>query len=345
MKIAIHHTKGTFSENWIKYCKENEIDYKVVNAYSTDIVRDLGDCDAFMWHHHHGEIKDILFAKQLLASLQASGKVVFPDTNTGWHFDDKVAQKYLLESIGAPLVPSYVFYTKKDALEWIDRTSFPKVFKLRGGAGAVNVKLVINRREARRFVKKAFNRGFKPSDNWSLFKDRISKWRKGQASFMHVVKGVVRLLFPNEINRKFHNEKGYAYFQDFMPRNNHDIRICIVDNKAFGIKRLTRDGDFRASGSGNIIYEKSQIDERCVKIAFNIAKQIKAQSIALDFIYSPDDKPLIVEISYGFAKDAYYKCEGYWTDDMKWHEGENFDFCGWMVENVIKEVNSNNKDI
>ena len=83
MKIAIHHSNGTFSEDWIKYCKENNIDFKIVNAYSTDIIRNLEDCDAFMWHHHHGEIKDILFAKQLLASIQASGKVVFPDTNSG----------------------------------------------------------------------------------------------------------------------------------------------------------------------------------------------------------------------------------------------------------------------
>lgn len=338
MRIAIHHTKKSFSDDWIQYCDNNNIDYKIVNAYSTDIIKDLEDCDAFMWHHHHGNPKDILFAKQLLTSIQSSGKIVFPDINTGWHFDDKVGQKYLLESINAPIVPSYIFYSKKDSATWINSTTFPKVFKLRGGAGAVNVKLVKNKKEAYKLVKKAFNKGFKPSDSWASLNDRILRWTRGQASFIHVIKGVLKLFFPSEINRKSHNERGYTYFQDFMPGNNHDIRICVVDNKAFGIKRLTRDKDFRASGSGNIVYDKNQLDERCVIIAFEIAKKLKTQSIAFDFIYNKNNEPLIVEISYGFSKDAYYKCEGYWTDDMQWHEGTNFDYCGWMVESVVNKL-------
>ena len=109
MKIAIHHTPGTFSDRWISYCEEKGIPYKIVDAYSSDIVKQVEDCDAFMWHHHHANYKDALFAKQLLYSLQIAGKKVFPDFNTGWHFDDKVGQKYLLEAIGAPLVTSYVF--------------------------------------------------------------------------------------------------------------------------------------------------------------------------------------------------------------------------------------------
>ena len=115
MKIGIHHREGSYSERWIEYCQEHRIDYKIVNAYDSNIVDQLSDCDIFMWHHHHANYKDALFAKQLLYSLQIAGKKVFPDFNTGWHFDDKVGQKYLLEAIEAPLVPSYVFYTKKEA--------------------------------------------------------------------------------------------------------------------------------------------------------------------------------------------------------------------------------------
>ena len=112
MKIAFHNTGG-FTPRWIKYCEKNNIQYKKVNAYDTDIVEQLKDCDAFMWHHHQSNYKDVLFAKQLLFSLEQSGKVVFPNFNTGWHFDDKVGEKYLFEAIGAPVVPTFVFYTKK----------------------------------------------------------------------------------------------------------------------------------------------------------------------------------------------------------------------------------------
>ena len=125
MKIAIQPTPGGFSDRWLEYCKEKQIPFKIVNAYASDIIKQVEDCDIFMWHYRHDKYQDNLFAKQLMASLQQAGKKVYPDISTGWHFDDKVGQKYLLESIGAPLVPSYVFYEKQDALAWIENTSFP----------------------------------------------------------------------------------------------------------------------------------------------------------------------------------------------------------------------------
>ena len=130
MKIAIHETKGFFSDRWISYCVTNHIDYKLVDCYSSDIIQQLADCDALMWHFNHKSPKASKFAKQLLFSVQASGRSVFPDFNTMWHFDDKVAQKYLLEAIEAPLAPSYVFYTKKEAPEWAGKTSYPESIQI-----------------------------------------------------------------------------------------------------------------------------------------------------------------------------------------------------------------------
>lgn len=329
---------GSFSDGWIRYCNDNGIDYKIVNAYESDIIEQVADCDAFMWHHHHGNYIDVLFAKQLLYSLQRVGKKVFPDFNTGWHFDDKVGQKYLLEAVGAPIVPSYVFYTEKDALNWIENTSFPKVFKLRGGAGSSNVKLVKTKNYAKKIVKKAFGKGFPQFGRTDYLKERYKKWKNGKDSFLGVCKGFYRLFFPPEYSKMHGREKGYVYFQEFIKDNKFDIRVVVIgNNKAFGLKRMVRKNDFRASGSGDIIYDKSGIDERCVRVSFDIAKKLGTQSLALDFIFDEGNNPLIVEISYGYSIKAYYKCEGYWTDDMIWHEGNGFDIEGWMVENLIKE--------
>ena len=153
MKIAIHNSPGSFSDFWIEYCQQQKRPYKLVNYYNNDIIFQLSDCDALMWHHHHADYKDVLFAKQLLFSLEQTGKKVFPDFNTSWHFDDKLGQKYLLESIGAPLVPTSVFYDKEEALAWAKNTTYPKVFKLRGGAGAANVRLAKNKKEAVRLIR------------------------------------------------------------------------------------------------------------------------------------------------------------------------------------------------
>lgn len=337
MKIAIHHRPGSFSDRWIEYCKKNDIDYKIVNAYSNDIVEQLSDCDAFMWHHHHSNIADSLFARQLIYSLEAKGVCCFPNFNTTWHFDDKVGQKYLLESVKAPLVPSYVFYSRKDANKWVANTSFPKVFKLRGGAGAVSVSLARTKKEGYKLVKKAFGKGFPHHTLKTLLSENYRRYQEGKMSLWALIKSVCAYYIrPSDYRKLCVPDRGYIYFQDFIPNNNYDIRVCVVDNKAFALKRLVRKGDFRASGSGNIIYDKNQIDEHCVKVALDTNEKLKMQSVAFDFVFDKDNNPLIVEISYGYSTAAYDKCEGYWDSKLVWHPGECFDFCGWMVEEVIR---------
>jgi len=332
MKIAIHHRPGSFSDRWIEYCEENGISYKIVNAYDTDIVRQVDDCTAFMWHHNHCDYRDKLFAKQLIYSLEAKGLKVFPDFHTTWHFDDKVGQKYLLETVGAPLVPSYVFYDKKEAIEWVNQTTFPKVFKLRGGAGSANVQLVPTKKDAIRLVNRAFGKGFPQFNRRGNLKERIRKYKEGKDTLWGVCKGIGRLFISTELAKMVGPEKGYVYFQDFISNNKYDIRLIVIGGeKAYGLKRIVRKNDFRASGSKKFVYD--QINNETIIKAFDIANKLKLQSVAFDFIYSNKGKPLIVEMSYGYGTEGSGKCKGYWDKDLNWHEGP-FNPYGWMVDMI-----------
>lgn len=341
MKIAIHHRKGSFSDRWIVYCEKNNIPYIIVNCYDTDIVQQLKGCDALMWHHNHQDYKDVLFAKQLLFSLEQSGLKVFPDLSTGYHFDDKVGQKYLLEAIGAPLVSSSVFYDKKSATEWANNTIYPKVFKLRGGAGAMNVSLIRTKGEALKKINRAFGRGFSQFNRWGYFKERLNKYLAGKDTLFGVIKGIARIFITTEFAKMQVREKGYVYFQEFIPNNDSDIRVIVIGEKAYGIKRMVRKNDFRASGSGEIKYDSNEIDKRCIKTAFQINNILKSQSVAYDFVFDLNQKPLIVEISYGFSISAYDFCPGYWDSNLEWHEGR-FNPQEWMVQNLIQTINENN---
>jgi glutathione synthase/RimK-type ligase-like ATP-grasp enzyme len=330
MKIAIHHTRGSFSDRWITYCDKKEIPYKIVDCYKNDIVQQLNDCTALMWHFHHASARATLFAKQLMYSVAASGKKIFPDFNTVWHFDDKVGQKYLLEAVGAPLVASYVFYTKEDAIAWVNTNSFPKVFKLRSGSSSNNVKLVSSKEKALSLVNQAFGKGFTQYDAWPNFKERLRKFKQGKTTFVNVSKGLIRLFYSTEFSKVAGREKGYIYFQEFIENNDCDIRIIVVDEKAFAIKRMVRENDFRASGSGTILYDKELFDIATVQVALALTRQLNAQCLAYDFVYK-NGKPLIVEISYGYDNAAYDPCPGYWDKNLHWHPGQ-FVSQDWMVD-------------
>ncbi|HRN83104.1 MAG TPA: hypothetical protein PK666_12090, partial [Nitrosomonas europaea] len=148
-KIAIHARPGSFSDCWIKYCQQKNIPYKTVDCHSSDIIEELGDCSFLMWNWSQTYAEDMLIARGLIKAVESMGIRVFPNSETCWYFDDKVAQKYLMEALGIPMVKSYVFLDRAKALGWARMTKYPKVFKLRGGAGSSNVFLVndINKAE------------------------------------------------------------------------------------------------------------------------------------------------------------------------------------------------------
>ncbi|MEX1121723.1 MAG: hypothetical protein WED82_06300, partial [Balneolales bacterium] len=325
---------------WIEYCVLNNIVFKVVNCFDSDIIDQLKDCEGLMWHWTLSDHKAVLFARQLTYSLKKAGIKVFPDESTCWHYDDKVGQKYLLEAINAPLVPSHIFYDKKKALDWISRTKFPKVFKTRNGAASRNVRLIQNKSVARKIVNKSFGKGIPGYDKVNEFKESLWKYKtnKGLKSFGRVCKYFFMLPLPKRFQPEYTNEKNYVYFQDFIPDNGYDIRVVIIRNRAFGIRRYVRDNDFRASGSGKIEHFRESIPLTCIKKAFKLSKKIGSQSIAFDFIYS-GNKPLIVEISYAFAQKVYIECPGYWDRQLQWHE-ERFHPEYFMIQDMLTEIES-----
>jgi len=335
MKIGIHHTKGLYGDLWIPYCESKGIDYKLVDCYQSDIIEQLSDCDALMWHFSHKSPKAVKFAKELLYSVQASGKKVFPEFNSLWHFDDKLGQKYLFEAIGAPHPPSYAFYTKKEALQWAAKTTYPKVFKLRNGSTSENVKLVKTKRHAVRLIRKAFGRGFKHYYGWANLKERFRKYRLGITPLWEVIKGILRLFWPTEYAWVTGREKGYVYFQDFIPGNDSDFRIFVIGDRAYAVKRLVRKNDFRASGSGYYLFDKELFSIEIIKQAFEISKKLQTQCLVFDFVLL-DDKPVVLEISYGTQPD-WHECTGYYDSELNWTEGV-FDHGGAMVEEVLAGI-------
>lgn len=337
MKIAIHHRQGSFSDRWIAYCEKNNIEFKVVNGFDNDIIQQLKDCKALMWHYSHAHFKDVIAAKKILFALEDAGIKVFPDFKTAWHFDDKVAQKYLLEAIDVPLVRSYVFYDKKEASDWVKQTSYPKVFKLKGGAGATNVKLVRTQKQALKLVSRAFGKGFPQFNRLGNFEERYYRYKCGQDTLLGVVKGFGRLFIATNFSKQQSPEKNYIYFQEFIPNDGFDIRVIVIGEKAFAIKRLVRPDDFRASGSGRIIYTPENINRKCLAMAFDTNKRIGSQCIAYDFVLNSNDQPMIIEISYGFSVEAYDNCPGYWDSQLNWYENK-FSPQDWMIENLLKSI-------
>lgn len=333
-KIAIHFDKrpGSYCHKWIDYCIENKIAYKKVDGYSSNIIDEIKDCEYFMWHFSENSYVDMLMARNVLNAIESAGKTVYPNHHSNWHFDDKTAQKYLLEAIEAPMVSSHVFYDLEKAVDWARGATYPLVFKLKGGSGSSNVFLINSFNRAKKIISKILKKGVKGHSYKTYVREKLRHF-KANGSFIELLKIVYRFVKKTDFDNMSLPEKGYVYFQDFVPDNNSDTRIVVIGEVAFGIKRMVREDDFRASGSG--LFEYDDIDTEAVRIAFDTAKKLDMQSVAFDFIFDKDGKPLIVELSYGFGVKGVGRCTHYWDADLNVHKG-TIDPPTLIIENFLK---------
>jgi len=341
MRIAIHDTPGSFSSKWIEYCENNAIDFAIVNCYDTDIMEQMKSFDVLLWHHQQSNATDYFMAKKLLEALEFSGKIVFPNHNTGWHFDDKVAQKYLFEGLNIPTPKNYVFYDIKSLKMFAKTCTYPIVWKLKGGSGSRNVKLLKTEFQLLSIGKKMFGSGIREYDAIDGIKEAVRRYRMGKKKMIDIFKAFAHVIYPVKYERMSGKAWGYMYLQEFIPNNDSDYRVIVIKDKAFAIKRYTRPKDFRASGSGYIEYRKELFDNELLNTSFKIAAKVKAQCVAFDFVYQ-NKKPLLVEMSFGFRKEGYYACEGYWDTNLNWHEGA-FNPYAWIIEDLSEMLENQTK--
>ena len=260
-------------------------------------------------------------ARDILPIMEdALGIPCYPNKATAWHYDDKVKQYFLLKAHGFPMTELWVFYEKKPALEWAENTAYPVVFKLRGGAGSMNVVLVKTPRHATGLIRKMLGRGIYPEQFLSAGTVRIKHFNLYR-EFHHACGNLYRRSKGVDVSPFWNRHKNYVLFQKFLPGNECDTRITVIGNRAFAFRRLVREDDFRASGSGRIDYDVKKIDMRCIQIAFQVSKRMGFQSMAYDFLVNARGEPEFCEISYTYVSKAVRNCPGYWDSDLNWHEG------------------------
>ena len=232
----------SFSERWVQVASERGVKTRIVNALSDRIMDRLVGCDAFMWRFGYLPMPR-LFAKRLLMAIEHGMNLpVFPSWRTAWHFEDKIAQHYLMRASGLPEPRTWVFWRVEDAEAFCARAAYPLVMKISFGFQSRGVRLLRNQAEAGAAIKEMF----------------------GTHTGRREIQG------------------GYFYVQEFLEGNEFDTRVTVIGSRAFAFRRFNRPDDFRASGSGLLDWDPAMIDEQTVRLAFAVARKLGTQSVAID---------------------------------------------------------------
>lgn len=310
---------------WSEFLRKAGFTVREVNVYRADILSQLTNCDGFMWRHgHRPQHRQI--ARRLLPILERELEmVVYPDQNTCWHYDDKIAQAYLFQALGIPHPRTWVWFEEAAVTDWAKDATYPLVFKLWAGAGSTNVRKVVTAADAITLIEQMFDCGMpgggeQTPNPWSSMRQRL--WSAAKL----VIRGLPPPSPPPDaVFWELH--KDYVLFQEFIPNNNYDTRVTVIGNRAFGFRRFNKPNDFRASGSGLLDFDPSGIDQKFIRLAFSTARKLQSVSCAIDGLWRRDE-PVVGEVSYTYASWAVEKCPGHWeldgdpeTGKLRWVEG------------------------
>ena len=322
-------TTESYSKRWAVTAAERGYETLNVDVRSCDIISQLEDVVGFMWRFTHQPFDRMVASRVLPVIEHYLGIPVFPDWNSSWHYDDKIAQKYLLDAAGIPTPKTTICWARAHAEEFFENCEFPVVWKLSSGASSEAVELIGDRETAQRVIDEMFTDGrFTPVQPWRPPEKWGMRRRVSQAGRLLLTGRSHRLQFPHDRTLELHS--GYVYIQEFLPGNLFDTRVTVIGDRAFAFRRLVRDNDFRASGSGKIDWDVDAIDERFIRLAFRVAQTLRTQSVAIDGMYRHGET-VVGEVSYGYAAWAVHRCPGHWrlegdfdVGHLKWVPGHRW---------------------
>lgn len=320
------------------YCGWHERFAEALAKYSTNCTAfkfEIIDIDAHDWMDSCMDSDVIIFKPSVLGVEAAQhykekilfieahlNKLVFPNYNTIWHYESKIAQSYLFKYYSIRTPDTFVSFEYHDTCKFLDSASWPLVFKESYGAGGSKVKLIKDRLQAQKAVNSRF-----ASQLWREYKLLLRK-----AKYLSL------LFHPWFWQKVFVSVSGRSpfnsiYLQEFVPNNSRDLRVTVIGGRyAYAFWRLNRKNDFRASGSGNIDYA-SEIPEAPILYCINISKELGFDSMAYDLVYK-DNEFTIIEMSCVYSDCALFNAKGYWRaehDLLKWIPGNHWPQSVWIA--------------
>jgi glutathione synthase/RimK-type ligase-like ATP-grasp enzyme len=303
------HLKIYMEDNGIEYCNASYM--WIVNNINN--VDKLNDCIVWIWFSD--DLGDYKYAFKTLSCLDSLGYKVFPSPKDYIHYDDKFLQLLLTNELDGDISTPKSKLVSRDEIPLINGKF---VLKTSNGAGSSNVYLLESGFDKLRFKYRAKFFGIPFIDRFNILVNKSSDLFL-HGAFLKFLKNIYRSFFPTAIERYVKSEKDLFLQQSFLENEGYDLRVIIINNKAIAIKRYALKNDFRASGSGVIVHDP-QLDENLLERAFMIHKKLGFFMQAYDFVIS-DDEAFLIEMSYNFSREAYFKCSVHWDSNLVRHIG------------------------
>lgn len=188
--------------------------------------------------------------------------------------EDKAYQEILKKSLGIRSLDAWIFATWKDLNKDIDKIKYPIIVKKCTGAGSISVYKAKNKKELMKFAKKIM---------------------RGKGYYEYYLKALYKKLSGKWNPHYFEDEKyfGRLILQQYVPELECDWKVLVFGNKYYALRRMVRNHDFRASGSGKFSFEVP--DSGILSYAKEIYEKLDVPFLSLDLCMDADKNVYLIE--------------------------------------------------
>ena len=268
-------------------------------------------------------IEDILFY------LIQKGNRLVPSFNVFKSHENKGYQELHKKLLGIKSLSSVYIGHHKEMND--DQLNDTTVLKFLDGFGSGGVSLVNSKGEIVDITIKK---------DCIIDKDFFKKVR----SF--IVKPIKKYILKKEII-DFQSKDYFDYFkrfviQDFIPNLTYDYKVLIFGSKYFVLKRYVKEGDFKASGSGNFAFEK--VEDGLLNYAKGLFQRFNEPMMAFDICFNGSEYYLIEFQGIHFGPYTIINSDGYYFEqDNGWEYINKKSDLDEEVANAILSYIENNK--
>lgn len=252
---------------------------------------------------YKGYIGDVLMA------LSSKGLILLPEYKYFQAHHDKVLMELLREGLVSEKLKTiksrsiYDIRDLKNNIENIEREiGYPIVLKTASGSGASGVSLALNQGE---LFSKAEKMG-----KIIYRKSSTPLWKT--ATLSKIKQRALKAMGKPYVDRTYPREK--MVLQSFVANLQYDYKVLVYGEKYYVLKRLIRDNDFRASGSGKLLFPEKFDDEikKVLDLARTLYLELDIPMLSVDIAYDGQRCHMIEFQCVSFGpysmqfSDAYY---------------------------------------
>jgi len=289
---------------WVKSCEasQQKVDYRIVNLTTTNWLEKIQSAPFDILLTKPGGLTagyKQLYDERVYILERLLGYILYPSAEEIFIYENK---RFFSEWLRANLIPhpaTHVFYSIDEAVEFLQKTTFPLVAKVNIGASGSGVSIFHNKFECENYIRQTFmGKGAPQRSGPNLTKGGLIK------------RGMHYVFNPSDIRRKLdiyrtkrnNLQTGFVIFQDYIP---HDFewRVVRIGDSFFAHKKL-KIGD-KTSGSTLKGYNNPPLE--LFDFVKDITDKYQMLSQAVDIFEDPKQGYLVNEMQCMFGQSDPYQ--------------------------------------